>query len=486
MIYADRVKFVTASTGTGAVQEGSAVAPFRQLSAVTGAGGRQFVYLIQNAGATEYEWGIGTYTAGTPGSLSRDTVFGSSNSGALVNFSAGTKTVSVIDAAAFHGVLDGEMHGGVTGGTSTALTANFYPQPFELRDFARVAIKLHTDIGAAATFNPNGLGAEPIMEQAASGLQAVTAGRFKSGMILVLRRWNSQWQIANGMVQDVVPDADETTRGIAERATLAEALAGSDSTRFITPLHLAAATGKKGSNLADGASVTIPLTGGTYFILDGTTSLTTVALEGGNSARQPGFRVLLGFAAAKTIVHSASLDLVDNADLDVAPGDLLELVYDGAGAWKESGFHLETIVPDPGGLPDVQVSTVTSELALTNSMADSGLAVTLTTTDANDVVDLAGLVPWGLGGFVDSDPGVGWQILRDATNITGAQFQQTGGVIKAGQMRPCWADVPGAPGTYVYKVQVRKDNGSSQTIEAFSNGGSAVSGYLRGAIMRPA
>jgi hypothetical protein len=49
-------------------------------------------YTIAGQGTSEWEVGIGTYTSsGT--TLSRDTVLASSNSGSLVNFSAGTKDV---------------------------------------------------------------------------------------------------------------------------------------------------------------------------------------------------------------------------------------------------------------------------------------------------------------------------------------------------------------------------------------------------------
>ncbi|MGE0155112.1 MAG: hypothetical protein AB7R90_21035 [Reyranellaceae bacterium] len=461
MIYADRVKFVTSSTGTGAVQEGSAVAPFRQLADVTGSGGRQFVYIIQNAGSppTEWEFGIGTYTAGTPGSLSRATVFGSSNAGALVNFSAGTKTVSIPDAAAFHGVLDGEMHGAVTGGTATALTANFYPQPFALRDFARVAIKLHTNIGAAATFNPNGLGAEPIMEQAASGLQAVTAGRFKSGMILVLRRIDSQWQIANGMVQDVVPSASDTVEGIVERATIAEVLAGTDTTRYVTPDALAAAIGKKGADLTDGATVTLPNTGGDYFVLLGSTTLTAVALQDGNSSRPAGFEVTFRFAAAKNVTHSASLNLKDDADFSAASGDILVLRYEGSGVWREIDRHLELTPPDPPDPVDVEVDNTTATVTLNAAYQDTGLEVTVNVPSATAQVVLIATIGWQ--GHGDE---MRLQFQRDGVDFGpdfGISLLDNSGTDYRGVNTLMRYNTPGAPGTYVYKLRAKKVGGGN-------------------------
>jgi hypothetical protein len=80
----------TSSTGTGTITLGGAVAGYQSFSAI--GNGNTTYYTI--AGGTEWEVGIGTYTAsGT--TLSRDTVLESSNGGSLVNFSAGTKNVFV-------------------------------------------------------------------------------------------------------------------------------------------------------------------------------------------------------------------------------------------------------------------------------------------------------------------------------------------------------------------------------------------------------
>ena len=86
----DRVKETTTSTGTGTITLAGAVSGFQAFS-VIGDGNETF-YTI--AGGAEFEVGIGTYTSsGT--TLSRTTVLESSNSGSLVDFSAGTKDVFV-------------------------------------------------------------------------------------------------------------------------------------------------------------------------------------------------------------------------------------------------------------------------------------------------------------------------------------------------------------------------------------------------------
>ena len=90
LVVKDRVQETTTTTGTGTLTLGGAVAGF-QTFAIIGDGNTTY-YAIVDPTTGEWEVGIGTYTAsGT--TLSRTTVFESSNSGSLVNFAAGTKNV---------------------------------------------------------------------------------------------------------------------------------------------------------------------------------------------------------------------------------------------------------------------------------------------------------------------------------------------------------------------------------------------------------
>jgi hypothetical protein len=88
LVLKNRVQVTSTSTGTGAFTLGSAVTGYQNFAGV--GDGNQTYYLITDG--VNWETGIGTYTSsGT--TLSRDRVFASSNSGALVNWGAGTKTV---------------------------------------------------------------------------------------------------------------------------------------------------------------------------------------------------------------------------------------------------------------------------------------------------------------------------------------------------------------------------------------------------------
>jgi len=90
LVVKDRVKETTTTTGTGTVTLAGAATDYQAFSAIGDS--NTTYYTIQLGTSDEWEVGIGTYTAsGT--TLSRDTVLASSNSGSLVNFSAGEKDV---------------------------------------------------------------------------------------------------------------------------------------------------------------------------------------------------------------------------------------------------------------------------------------------------------------------------------------------------------------------------------------------------------
>jgi hypothetical protein len=96
---ADRVKETTTSTGTGTVTLAGAVAGYRSFGDALSSGDT-CLYCIAHQTATEWETGIGTYTAaGT--TLARTTVLSSSNSGSAVNFSVGIKDVLIGPTSAY-------------------------------------------------------------------------------------------------------------------------------------------------------------------------------------------------------------------------------------------------------------------------------------------------------------------------------------------------------------------------------------------------
>jgi hypothetical protein len=93
LVLKDRVKETTTTTGTGTLTLAGAATGFQAFSVIGNA--NTTYYTISSSGSSEWEVGIGTYTlAGTL--LSRTTILASSNAGAAVNLSAGSKDVFVV------------------------------------------------------------------------------------------------------------------------------------------------------------------------------------------------------------------------------------------------------------------------------------------------------------------------------------------------------------------------------------------------------
>jgi hypothetical protein len=87
--FADRVQETSTTTGTGTLTLAGAVTNYRTFNAAF-SNGDLVPYAIIDA--TNNTWEVGYGTVGT-GTLARTTVTASSNSGSLVSFGAGTKTV---------------------------------------------------------------------------------------------------------------------------------------------------------------------------------------------------------------------------------------------------------------------------------------------------------------------------------------------------------------------------------------------------------
>lgn len=90
LVHADRVKETSTTTGTGTLSLAGAETGFRTFVAGIG-NGNSCWYVIEDG--ADWEVGIGTVTDATPDTLSRTTILASSNGGAAVNWSAGTKYV---------------------------------------------------------------------------------------------------------------------------------------------------------------------------------------------------------------------------------------------------------------------------------------------------------------------------------------------------------------------------------------------------------
>ncbi len=121
LVLKDRVKETTVTAGTGTITLAGASVGYQSFSAIGNA--NTTYYCIAGQGTTEWEVGIGTYTAsGT--TLSRDTILASSNSGSVVTFSAGTKDVFVVYPAGKSVNLDASGNATALGTPASGVVTN--------------------------------------------------------------------------------------------------------------------------------------------------------------------------------------------------------------------------------------------------------------------------------------------------------------------------------------------------------------------------
>ena len=117
-ITADRVRDTTTTTGTGALTvSGSAPNGYRTFSGVASTSDT-FYYAIQHQAAAEWEVGLGTYSSSN--TITRTTVYSSSNSGSAVDFSAGTKDIFITLPASR--TVQKDNTGNISGATLTSAT----------------------------------------------------------------------------------------------------------------------------------------------------------------------------------------------------------------------------------------------------------------------------------------------------------------------------------------------------------------------------
>ena len=96
---ADRVRETTTTTGVGTINLNGAATQFIAFAQAF-ASGTQTYYCILSGNGLDWEVGQGTFTTGSPNTLSRDTVLASSNSGSLINLT-GSSIVFCDGPAAF-------------------------------------------------------------------------------------------------------------------------------------------------------------------------------------------------------------------------------------------------------------------------------------------------------------------------------------------------------------------------------------------------
>lgn len=186
LVVADRVKETTTTTGTGTVTLAGASTGYQSFAAI--GNGNTTYYTIAGQGTSEWEVGIGTYTSsGT--TLARTTVLASSNSGSLVNFSAGTKDVFVTYPAGRSVNLDG---------TSNLVFSGVTAQRFQA-DFTNATINSRYSFQTSTANSTTGIYALPSGTSTAASWQATNAADpTNASKVLIATNGSTDVQLVSG------------------------------------------------------------------------------------------------------------------------------------------------------------------------------------------------------------------------------------------------------------------------------------------------
>lgn len=216
--YADRVLETSSSQGTGTLNLLGPVTGFQSFVDAVG-NGNKTVYFIEDG--VDWESGIGTITAGSPDTLSRDIILESSNNNAAIDWGPGTRNVFL--GASAHALLWRDENGndtneyGVGGGTADAQTVTYpntraaYSDGMIIRWIASV-----TNTGAM-TVNVNGLGAKDYVQSDGTA--------FASGQVPMGSLQSAVYDAANDRFLSLVAT---TATGVTVNAGAFVALSGAN------------------------------------------------------------------------------------------------------------------------------------------------------------------------------------------------------------------------------------------------------------------
>ncbi|HWT40378.1 MAG TPA: hypothetical protein VN081_03890 [Dongiaceae bacterium] len=143
-------------------------------------------------------------------------------------------------------------------------------------------------------------------------------------------------------------------------ATVADTLAGTDNSKYITAADLAS-TWAQGTDIASAATLPIPSTGGGYFNVTGTTTITNLS----QANLKTGRKVQLVFAGALTLSNSANMILPSSLDILTTAGDIAEFTCEDAVTpkWRCTDYHRASTgagILSPGSVTDILAGTITT------------------------------------------------------------------------------------------------------------------------------
>lgn len=329
---ADLIKETSTSTGIGALTLLGARTPGRPFSA-TCANGDTFEYCITHATLNEYEIGLGTYSTTGP-TITRTTIYASSNSGSAVSFSAGVKNVDLVQPS--YTILSpagnavaatistanlvlgvGDMFNASSTGTITTISFDTVLMSDRLGRRAVIrftAVRTITH-NASTLILPTGanittaIGDTCEVESLGGGTgvrmlwYTRANGRPLSlptdGLTGILRADSGTLSVDTD-VTDTVSTATTGAQGKVALATNADVLTGTNASLAVTPDALAAIW-EAGVDNTGGATITLG-DGGYFNLITSTTTITAFAFTTDKAGR----RAQIRFNTARVLTHNAT------------------------------------------------------------------------------------------------------------------------------------------------------------------------------------
>ena len=214
------------------------------------------------------------------------------------------------------------------GGTADAITGTFEPPTVanDLEDGYLWSVEAGSaNTSTTPTFNPDATGALTIKK---NGGQALAAGDIRAAghkLLLMYDKSGGHVELLNPY--SAVAAASLTAAGIVELATTTETLTGTDAARAATPDSVAALW-EQGSNVTDGAAITIG-EGGYHKLITSTTAITSFTVTTDKAGR----KFWVEFDTVRTLTDNASID-VPGGSYTTAQGDVALIKSNGDGTVK--------------------------------------------------------------------------------------------------------------------------------------------------------
>lgn len=255
-------------------------------------------------------------------------------------------------------------------------------------------------------------------------------------------------------------------------ATVTETLAGTITNKIVSPDTLAA-TWEQGSDIASAATLAIPNTGGGYFAVTGSTTITKI-----DQATSPktGRAIRLKFNGGLSLTNNANILLPGAGDIFTAAGDVATFVCESTTAsnqiWrciaytKASGLS----VIRSGIVQIVQTVKTDTFTTSSNTFVDvTGLSVTITPTSVSSKILVIANLSLGSNAASSGAPQV--LLLRGSTglrlgDVAGSRTQVSSGasVFASNTIAGCditYLDSPASTSAQTYKIQLRDGIGAS-------------------------